>query len=70
MSDFFIYLEEVGAIESTEWAFENLSDDEMNAIMDEHFDAYMAHCGKRPHTAEVYTLDVIDTLTLALEIEE
>jgi hypothetical protein len=64
MSDFFIYLEEVGAIESTEWAFENLSQDQMNAIMDEHFDAYMAHCGKRPH--EVYTLDVVDTLTLEI----
>jgi len=65
MSDFFIYLEEVGAIVSTEWALENLSDDEMNAIMDEHFDAYMAHCGKRPQTATAHTPD-----TLTLEISE
>ena len=42
MSDFFIYLEEIGAIESTEWAFDNLSSTEMDDLFDQHIDGYKA----------------------------
>ena len=42
MSDFFIYLEEIGAIESTEWAFDNLTSDEINDLCEQHIDAYKA----------------------------
>ena len=46
MSDFFVYLEDEGIIESTEWAFETLSDDELNQLLEDHVDAYLAHCDK------------------------
>ena len=46
MSDFFVYLEDEGIIESTEWAFENLSNDELNQLLDDHVDAYLAHRDK------------------------
>jgi hypothetical protein len=46
MSDFFVYLEDEGIIESTEWAFENLSEDELNQLLEDHVDAYLAHRDK------------------------
>lgn len=42
MSDFFIWLEEEGIIESTEWAFENLSDEERNALVDNYMWRYLS----------------------------
>jgi len=39
MSDFMIFLEEEGIIQSTEWAFENLNTNQLNALMDDHTDA-------------------------------
>ena len=36
MSDFMIYLEDIGVIQSTEWAFDNLSDGELNTLLNTH----------------------------------
>ena len=41
MSDFFIYLEDQGIIESTTWAFENLSDEQLSDLIEAHMDAYL-----------------------------
>lgn len=41
MSDFFIYLEDQGIIESTTWAFENLSDEQMGDLIEKYMDAYL-----------------------------
>ena len=41
MSDFMIYLEEIGAIQSTEWAFNNLSATALNALIDTHMMDYL-----------------------------
>ena len=44
MSDFMIWLEEVGIIESTEWAFDNLTDEELNGLLNCHMVRYLAEC--------------------------
>ena len=44
MSDFMIYLEEIGVIQSTEWAFDNLTDEEMNTLLNTHMVDYLAEC--------------------------
>ena len=44
MSDFMIYLEEIGVIQSTEWAFANLTDEEMNTLLNTHMVDYLAEC--------------------------
>lgn len=41
MSDFFIYLEDQGIIESTTWAFENLSDEQLGELAEKYMDAYL-----------------------------
>ena len=41
MSDFCIWLEENGIIPSTTWAFENLSDEQLNDLCEQHMDAYL-----------------------------
>ena len=41
MSDFFIYLEDQGIIESTTWAFDNLSDEQLSDLIEKYMDAYL-----------------------------
>lgn len=41
MSDFFIYLEDQGIIESTTWAFENLTDEQLGDLCEKYMDAYL-----------------------------
>ena len=41
MSDFYVYLEDQGIIPSTTWAFENLSDEQLNELCEQYMDAYL-----------------------------
>lgn len=55
MSDFFIYLEDQGIIESTTWAFENLSDEQMDDLIEKYMDAYL-------HEVRVVRAEIAATL--------
>ena len=39
---FMIYLEDIGVIQSTEWAFDNLSDGELHTLLNTHMVDYLA----------------------------
>ncbi len=44
MSDFMIYLEEIGAIVSTDHALDTMSADELTSLMELHMNDYLEEC--------------------------
>tara|TARA_R110000796_G_C14468214_1_gene425277 strand:+ start:762 stop:917 length:156 start_codon:yes stop_codon:yes gene_type:complete len=44
MSDFMIYLEDIGAIQSTDHAFDTMSVEELTSLMELHMSDYLEDC--------------------------
>ena len=64
MSDFFIYLEDQGIIESTTWAFDNLSDEQLSDLIEKYMDAYLHEVRVvRAAIAAARAADATDTIT-------
>ena len=47
MSDFMIYLEEIGAIQSTDHALDTMSAEELTSLMELHMNKYLEDCCAR-----------------------